>query len=192
MCDGSFKFAPKSVKQVYRIFGVAKGGFSCPLVTALVNGMSEQLYTEMWMAAKQKLLEDLACNPLGDEYREIVWKNLGRVGRLMGYDAKELADIRPYDLPRPLPELDDYIDDDAQDTEDDNLSYEQDSEESEIGTSDSVRHFSYTTDEAMPLEPNDENEALAQDISNSFDTIASRNSFRRRNSLNSRFFIKKF
>jgi hypothetical protein len=50
MCDGSFKFAPKSVKQVYRIFGVAKGGFSCPLVTALVNGMSEQLYTEMWMA----------------------------------------------------------------------------------------------------------------------------------------------
>jgi len=53
--DGTFKYAPKGTKQIYRIFGLIKQTHATPLVTVLMTGKSKVLYKRMWQKGKQDL-----------------------------------------------------------------------------------------------------------------------------------------
>ncbi len=50
VCDGSFKYSPRHVQQVYRIFVVDENGLPSPFIVALMNGKTQALYVEMWNA----------------------------------------------------------------------------------------------------------------------------------------------
>uniref|UniRef100_A0A915CQ00 Uncharacterized protein n=1 Tax=Ditylenchus dipsaci TaxID=166011 RepID=A0A915CQ00_9BILA len=50
--DGTFKFAPKNAKQIYRIFGLVRGTYATPLVTVLLNGKTTELYGRMWQQVR--------------------------------------------------------------------------------------------------------------------------------------------
>uniref|UniRef100_A0A915EF45 MULE transposase domain-containing protein n=1 Tax=Ditylenchus dipsaci TaxID=166011 RepID=A0A915EF45_9BILA len=56
ICDGTFKYAPKGVKQIYRVFGLVRQIHSTPLVTALLMGKNKFLYKKMWGKIKEALL----------------------------------------------------------------------------------------------------------------------------------------
>uniref|UniRef100_A0A915D792 ATP-grasp fold succinyl-CoA synthetase-type domain-containing protein n=1 Tax=Ditylenchus dipsaci TaxID=166011 RepID=A0A915D792_9BILA len=56
ICDGTFKYAPKGVKQIYRVFGLVRQIHSTPLVTALLMGKNKFMYKKMWEKIKEALL----------------------------------------------------------------------------------------------------------------------------------------
>uniref|UniRef100_A0A915E1A9 MULE transposase domain-containing protein n=1 Tax=Ditylenchus dipsaci TaxID=166011 RepID=A0A915E1A9_9BILA len=56
ICDGTFKYAPKGTKQIYRVFGLIRGIHATPLVAVLLKQKSKEVYKKMWQKVKEALL----------------------------------------------------------------------------------------------------------------------------------------
>uniref|UniRef100_A0A915E9H5 MULE transposase domain-containing protein n=1 Tax=Ditylenchus dipsaci TaxID=166011 RepID=A0A915E9H5_9BILA len=64
--DGTFKYAPKGVMQIYRIFGLVRQLHATPVVTVLMKRKNADLYKRMWekVPVRESLLEINVVNSI--------------------------------------------------------------------------------------------------------------------------------